>query len=80
MSEIKTEERVVSIPQVGGGVRWVALSADDADLVRRDRAMLDAVCPLAILDTAPGCADDWILGHPRGRAAILAVLAESRHE
>lgn len=42
--------RVIRIPQVGRGTRLVAVTDADAEMVRRDRAMIDAVDALGVLD------------------------------
>jgi len=65
--------KVITIPQADRGLRYVAISDDDAEAVRSDRSMLDHVRARACLDVEEdgtarwgGTGDDT----PEGRAAI----------
>ena len=51
--------RVLTIPQADGGVRYLAVSREDAAAVRRDRAMVDTVTVLACLDVARDGRAEW---------------------
>lgn len=50
--------KVISIRQTDG-IRYLAISDEDARTVRRDRAMIDAISPLACLDVDGGGAEMW---------------------
>lgn len=66
---------VVVIRQSDGGVRYLAVSAEDAGAVRSDRAMVERVKVLACLDAERGGGARWGLtgeDTPEGRAAIRA--------
>jgi len=51
---------VHSIPQIDGGVRVVALDAEDSAAVARDPAMMDSVGALAILEISGDGERQWI--------------------
>jgi len=65
---------VIAVPQIDG-TRYLALRGEDAEAVRRDRAMLDAVRPLACLDIASDGTRDWVSSTPEGRRAIHRELS-----
>lgn len=74
-----TTSVVIVTPQIDGGARYLAVSAADADAVRRDPAMIDAVEVLACLDVLADGGRFWArpLGSrdsADGRATIRAFL------
>lgn len=76
---------VVSVPQIGGGVRFLALSADDARAVRRDRALLDGVRALACLEVGADGSASWqwpsgCANTPAGKTAIREHRATLQEE
>lgn len=82
---MRTEMQVISIPQVDGVTRLLALSGHDAALVRRDRTMIDCVRSYACLDIdragvmtwwrPTGCEDT-----NRGREAIRDEIEAEQGE
>lgn len=64
--------KVYSVPQVGGGVRLVALADRDHQAVVRDSAMIDAVRALGIMDVIDGHRYVDVAG-PRWAAVPLTV-------
>lgn len=67
--------KIIRIPQASGAIRLVALSADDAEAVHLDRAMIDAVTPLGCVDVFRNGAREWGNTGPRWRDIPEDVLA-----
>lgn len=72
--------RILSIPQVGDSTRYIALTSSDYEAVGRDRAMLDGIKPLAILDLYDDGRRDWVRrgDSADARNAILESLRNGR--
>lgn len=70
--------RVIAIPQVDRSTRLIAVTNADAQRVSRDRAMIDAVDALGVLDIDGAGRRMWAAAGPRiiaenVRAALLAA-------
>ena len=71
--------KILSVPQLGGAIRYLAVTEDDAEDIRRDGALIDARAALASLVVYPDGQRIWTFTgqrNPRGRAAILEHLQD----
>ena len=69
--------KILSVPQRGGSIRYLAFTADDAEDIRRDGALIFYRPALASLVVYPDGQRIWDSpGKPRGRAAILEHLQD----
>lgn len=72
--------RVLRVPQAGGGVRFLAVSAADAAAVLRDRAMLECVTVLGQVDVDADGLSEWACIGPRYQDLAPDVVAALRAE
>ena len=51
--------RIVTVPQVDGGIRYLAISRSEYDWLRRDRARIDSLDVLGCLDVEADGTRTW---------------------
>ena len=69
--------KILSVPQLDGAIQYLAFTADDAEDIRRDGALIfyrPALASLVVYEDGQRIWDSP--GKPRGRAAILEHLQD----